>query len=140
VSQLWSWLYVRRATSFAAMTDIAKDLRGDWRASLHARAPGNRDRAGLGQAAQMAAGLEDGRRSRPSTFPKTAARFAFRPGRLHAVCSFCHTGTQRLVRNLTSGEIVGQIMLARDRIGAAGPSAEDPRGCPPLSARSPTSC
>src|SRR6202521_160112 len=31
-------------------------------------------------------------------------------------CSFCHTGTQRLVRNLTSGEIVGQIMVARDRL------------------------
>ena len=40
-------------------------------------------------------------------------------------CSFCHTGTQRLVRNLTAQEIVGQILLARDRIGdwsgAAGP-------------------
>jgi 23S rRNA (adenine2503-C2)-methyltransferase len=38
-------------------------------------------------------------------------------------CSFCHTGTQRLVRNLTAGEIVGQIMVARDRIGdwSAGP-------------------
>jgi 23S rRNA (adenine2503-C2)-methyltransferase len=32
-------------------------------------------------------------------------------------CSFCHTGTQRLVRNLTAGEIIGQIMLARDRLG-----------------------
>src|SRR5260370_28263265 len=32
-------------------------------------------------------------------------------------CTFCHTGTQRLVRNLTAGEIVGQIMVARDRLG-----------------------
>jgi 23S rRNA (adenine2503-C2)-methyltransferase len=32
-------------------------------------------------------------------------------------CSFCHTGTQRLVRNLTAGEIVGQVMIARDRLG-----------------------
>jgi 23S rRNA (adenine2503-C2)-methyltransferase len=32
-------------------------------------------------------------------------------------CSFCHTGTQRLVRNLTAGEIIGQIMVARDRLG-----------------------
>jgi 23S rRNA (adenine2503-C2)-methyltransferase len=32
-------------------------------------------------------------------------------------CSFCHTGTQRLVRNLTAGEIVGQVMLARDDLG-----------------------
>ena len=32
-------------------------------------------------------------------------------------CTFCHTGTQRLVRNLTAGEIIGQILLARDRLG-----------------------
>ncbi len=32
-------------------------------------------------------------------------------------CSFCHTGTQRLVRNLTAAEIVAQLMVARDRIG-----------------------
>src|SRR5664280_1565173 len=32
-------------------------------------------------------------------------------------CSFCHTGTQRLVRNLTADEIVGQVMVARDRLG-----------------------
>ena len=42
-------------------------------------------------------------------------------------CSFCHTGTQRLVRNLTAGEIVGQVMIARDRLGdwpgQAGPAA-----------------
>jgi 23S rRNA (adenine2503-C2)-methyltransferase len=47
-------------------------------------------------------------------------------------CTFCHTGTQRLVRNLTAGEIVGQIILARDRIGD-WPGAEAPseaRGLP----------
>jgi 23S rRNA (adenine2503-C2)-methyltransferase len=46
-------------------------------------------------------------------------------------CSFCHTGTQRLVCNLTAGEIVGQIMLARDRLGDwPGAVADDPRGIP----------
>jgi 23S rRNA (adenine2503-C2)-methyltransferase len=46
-------------------------------------------------------------------------------------CTFCHTGTQRLVRNLTTAEIVGQVMLARDRI-ADWPGAEpdDPTGLP----------
>ena len=43
-------------------------------------------------------------------------------------CTFCHTGTQRLVRNLTPGEIVGQVVLARDRLAdwqrAASPSGE----------------
>ena len=32
-------------------------------------------------------------------------------------CSFCHTGTQRLVRNLTAGEILGQVLMARERLG-----------------------
>ena len=42
-------------------------------------------------------------------------------------CSFCHTGTQRLVRNLTAGEIVGQILVARDRLGD-WPGTERARG------------
>ena len=46
-------------------------------------------------------------------------------------CSFCHTGTQPLVRNLTPSEIVGQIMVARDRIGEwPEAEADDPTGLP----------
>ena len=46
-------------------------------------------------------------------------------------CSFCHTGTQRLVRNLTAGEIVGQILLAKDRVGDwPGAEAENKTGLP----------
>ena len=45
-------------------------------------------------------------------------------------CTFCHTGTQRLVRNLTPGEIVGQVMVARDRLGdwppRTPPSGDEP--------------
>jgi 23S rRNA (adenine2503-C2)-methyltransferase len=41
-------------------------------------------------------------------------------------CRFCHTGTQTLVRNLTAGEIVGQVMLARDKLGE-WPSPQDER-------------
>lgn len=42
-------------------------------------------------------------------------------------CRFCHTGTQSLARNLTAGEIVGQVLLARDRIGDHDRTAETPR-------------
>ena len=47
-------------------------------------------------------------------------------------CSFCHTGTQRLVRNLTAGEIVGQILLAKDRVGdwPGAPEPENTTGLP----------
>ena len=61
-------------------------------------------------------------------------------------CSFCHTGTQRLVRNLTSAEIVAQLIVARDSIGD-WPHATPPEGaqektsCPPTAAAScRTSC
>ena len=56
-------------------------------------------------------------------------------------CSFCHTGTQRLVRNLTPGEIVGQVMVARDRLGDwLGAERAKARGClSRASAASPTS-
>ena len=63
-------------------------------------------------------------------------------------CSFCHTGTQRLVRNLEPEEIVGQILLARDRIGdwpgasgAPGRRLSDSAAhASGMTARSPTSC
>ena len=56
-------------------------------------------------------------------------------------CSFCHTGTQRLVRNLTAGEIVGQVMVARDRLGEwLGAERLKEPGCRPrATASSPTS-
>ena len=56
-------------------------------------------------------------------------------------CSFCHTGTQRLVRNLTAGEIVGQVMVARDRLGDwPGAQRADGAACrPTATAASPTS-
>ena len=51
-------------------------------------------------------------------------------------CSFCHTGTQRLVRNLTAGEIVGQVMVARDRLGTGSvPNACVLRACRPKASR-----
>ena len=57
-------------------------------------------------------------------------------------CSFCHTGTQRLVRNLTPGEIVGQVMVARDRLGdwpGGTPPGRRDRARPTAAASSPTS-
>ena len=57
--------------------------------------------------------------SKPCSFPsRAAARFVF-PRQVGCTlnCRFCHTGTQKLVRNLTPGEIVGQLMIARDALG-----------------------
>jgi 23S rRNA (adenine2503-C2)-methyltransferase len=126
VQQLWHWLYVRGVQSFAEMTSVSKELRAvldthytlarpevvaeqvsvdgtrKWLLRLPGEVPGERphevecvyipesDRGTLCLSSQVGCTL---------------------------TCSFCHTGTQRLVRNLTPGEIVGQVVVARDRLG-----------------------
>ena len=125
VQQIWHWLYVRGATSFDVMTSVSKEVRATldrhytlarpevvaeqisadgtrkWLLRLPGEHPGENphevecvyipetDRGTLCLSSQVGCTLN---------------------------CSFCHTGTQRLVRNLTPGEIVGQIMVARDRL------------------------
>ncbi|MGD9845654.1 MAG: 23S rRNA (adenine(2503)-C(2))-methyltransferase RlmN [Variibacter sp.] len=134
VQQLWHWMYVRGVTDFDAMSSVSKVLRAElarhftldrpevaaeqisvdgtrkWLLTLPGEHPGEKphfvecvyipetDRGTLCVSSQVGCTLN---------------------------CSFCHTGTQRLVRNLTPGEIVGQIMVARDRLGdwlAAAPA------------------
>jgi len=122
--QLWHWMYVRGAQTFADMTNVSKDMR----TQLEARFTVDRPEVVAEQVSN------DGTRKWLLRLPGDAA------GRAHEVecvyipetdrgtlcvssqvgctlnCSFCHTGTQRLVRNLTAGEIVGQVMVARDRL------------------------
>ena len=134
--QVFHWLYHRGVTDFAAMTDIAKDMR-PW---LEARFVIGRPEVVLSQHSN------DGTRK---WLLKTADdheyEMVFIPDESRGTlcvssqvgctlnCRFCHTGTMRLVRNLTPGEIVGQVMLARDALGewpkgnmdGFGPGADD---------------
>jgi 23S rRNA (adenine2503-C2)-methyltransferase len=126
VSQLWGWLYSRGASDFNAFTNIAKDLR----AGLAERYELSRPEIVTEQISN------DG--TRKWLLRLKASRPGERPPEVETVyipeadrgtlcissqvgctlnCTFCHTGTQKLVRNLTAGEIAGQILLARDRIG-----------------------
>jgi 23S rRNA (adenine2503-C2)-methyltransferase len=122
--QLWHWIYVRGAQSFAEMTNVSKDMR----AALEQHVTVDRPEVVAEQISN------DGTRKWLLRLPGDGV------GRAHEVecvyipetdrgtlcvssqvgctlnCSFCHTGTQRLVRNLTAGEIVGQVMVARDRL------------------------
>ena len=118
--QVFHWLYHRGVTDFSAMTDIAKDMR-PW---LEARFVIGRPEVVLSQHSN------DGTRK---WLLKTADdheyEMVFIPDESRGTlcvssqvgctlnCRFCHTGTMRLVRNLTPGEIVGQVMLARDALG-----------------------
>lgn len=126
VQQLWHWMYVRGARSFDEMTNVSKTLRAELDKYFTV------DRPEV-VAEQIS---EDGTRKWLLRLPSGHA--AERPHEVECVyipetdrgtlcvssqvgctlnCSFCHTGTQRLVRNLTAGEIAGQVMIARDRLG-----------------------
>ena len=126
VQQIWHWMYVRGATDFSLMTSVSKDLR----AELERRFTLARPEVVAEQVSV------DGTRKWLLRLPGEVA--GERPHEVECVyipdedrgtlclssqvgctlnCTFCHTGTQRLVRNLTAGEIVGQAMVARDRLG-----------------------
>ena len=126
VQQLWHWIYFRGFTSFDAMTSVSKELR----AALAEHYTLERPEVVAEQVSV------DGTRKWLLRLPGEVA--GERPHEVECVyipdtergtlcvssqvgctlnCSFCHTGTQRLVRNLTAGEIVGQVMAARDRLG-----------------------
>ncbi|HZO44774.1 MAG TPA: 23S rRNA (adenine(2503)-C(2))-methyltransferase RlmN [Xanthobacteraceae bacterium] len=125
VQQLWHWIYVRGARDFETMTSVSKDLRAVLAQHFTLARPDV-------VAEQVSA---DGTRKWLLRLPGADGE---RPHEVECVyipetdrgtlclssqvgctltCSFCHTGTQRLVRNLTAGEIVGQVMVARDRLG-----------------------
>jgi 23S rRNA (adenine2503-C2)-methyltransferase len=134
VSQLWSWLYVRGATDFAVMTDIAKELRGELAESFTLERPAIvTEQVSMDGTRKWLLRLDDGREVETVYIPEEDRGTLCISSQVGCTltCSFCHTGTQRLVRNLTAGEIVGQIMLARDRIGDwPAAKAEDKRGLP----------
>lgn len=125
VSQLWHWLYVRGVSSFDDMFNISKELRSRLAECFSIARPEI-------VTEQIS---NDGTRKWLLRFP---SRGAGRPVEIETVyipeegrgtlcissqvgclltCSFCHTGTQRLVRNLTAEEILAQILVARDSLG-----------------------
>jgi 23S rRNA (adenine2503-C2)-methyltransferase len=118
--QIWHWIYNRGATDFALMTDIAK-----------AQQPWLAERFVIGRPEVVEAQVSsDGTRKWLLRAPDGQDyEMVFIPDADRGTlcvssqvgctlnCTFCHTGTMRLVRNLTPGEIVGQVMLARDGLG-----------------------
>ena len=120
VNQIWQWVYVWGVRDFALMTNLAKDYRAlladcfvialPQVVSRHVSADGTRK-----YLVRIAGGHEVETVYIPEEDRGTLC-ISSQVG-CTLTCSFCHTGTQKLVRNLTAGEIVGQIMLARDDLG-----------------------
>jgi len=134
VNQLWSWIYVRGVTSFDAMTDVAKELRSALAENFSLERPQIvTEQISVDGTRKWLLRLQPQGAEVKSPEIETVYIPEADRGTLCISsqvgctlnCTFCHTGTQRLVRNLTAQEIVGQILLARDRIGD-WPGAEAP--------------
>ncbi len=130
VNQLWSWMYQKGAKSFDEMTNLSKDFR----ALLAENFIIGRPEIVTKQVS------EDGTRKyllRIAGGHEVEAVYIPEANRgtlcissqigCTLTCTFCHTGTQKLVRNLTAGEIVGQIMVARDDLDEWGKDPGDKR-------------
>ncbi|MGA9323985.1 MAG: 23S rRNA (adenine(2503)-C(2))-methyltransferase RlmN [Xanthobacteraceae bacterium] len=138
VQQIWHWLYVRGVESFDAMTTLSKELRAEL--SEHytlARPEIAAEQISVDGTRKWLLRLPGEVADRPNDvecvyIPETDRGTLCVSSQVGCTlsCSFCHTGTQRLVRNLTPGEIVGQIVLARDRLNdwqrAAAPAGTEP--------------
>src|SRR5258708_11495341 len=133
--QLWHWMYVRGAKDFDAMTSISKEMRSQLVQHFTVDRPevvaeqvsndGTRKwllRLPSGDAHEKAHEVEC------VYIPETDRGTLCVSSQVGCTltCSFCHTGTQRLVRNLTAAEIVGKLMWARDALGE-WPSPQDDR-------------
>ena len=135
VAQLWQWIYVRGHADFSRMSNLGKELCARLEADFTVERPEIVEE-------QISS---DGTRKWLFRFP---SRGAGKPVEVETVyipeddrgtlcissqvgctltCTFCHTGTQKLVRNLTAGEILMQLMVARDRLGDF-PHKDAPQG------------
>jgi 23S rRNA (adenine2503-C2)-methyltransferase len=137
VQQLWHWIYVRGTQDFAEMTSVSKDLRAtlDMHFTL-ARPEMVAEQISVDGTRKWLLRLPgESQGGRPHEvecvyIPETGRGTLCLSSQVGCTltCSFCHTGTQRLVRNLTPGEIVGQVMLARDRLGDFSNAASPTEG------------
>jgi len=148
-SQLWHWIYFRGARDFDAMTNVAKEMRERLAACFSLERP----EVAIEQVS--ADGTKKWLIRLPADHPgekpvEIETVYIPEAGRgtlcvssqvgCTLSCTFCHTGTQRLVRNLTAAEIVAQLIVARDRLGE-WPGATPPRksGLPDLRTQDPNS-
>jgi 23S rRNA (adenine2503-C2)-methyltransferase len=120
VGQIWQWVYHWGIRDFAAMTNLAKDYRALLAEAFVLELPEvvTRQVSADGTRKYLVR-IAGGHEVEVVYIPETDRGTLCISSQVGCTltCSFCHTGTQKLVRNLTAGEIVGQVMLARDDLG-----------------------
>ncbi len=125
--QMYSWVYAKGVTDFENMTNLSKDLRGRLAESFRIGRPGvNVDQQSIDGTRKWLLDFEDRNAAETVYIPEPDRGTLCVSSQVGCTltCAFCHTGTQRLVRNLEAGEIVAQVMLARDHLGE-WPSAKE---------------
>ena len=119
-NQLWEWIYNKGVKSFDEMTSISVAFREELKEKY------NIDRPSISVAKNSIDGtskwllkMEDGSEIESVHIPEEGRGALCVSSQVGCslTCTFCHTGTQKLVRNLTAAEIVGQFMVARDELG-----------------------
>ncbi|MDO5705092.1 MAG: 23S rRNA (adenine(2503)-C(2))-methyltransferase RlmN [Paracoccus sp. (in: a-proteobacteria)] len=117
VGQIWQWVYHWGVRDFAQMTNLAKDYRALLAEKFEIAVPEvlTRQVSGDGTRKYLLR-IAGGHEVEAVYIPEETRGTLCISSQVGCTltCSFCHTGTQKLVRNLTAGEIVGQVLVARD--------------------------
>ncbi|WP_434615057.1 23S rRNA (adenine(2503)-C(2))-methyltransferase RlmN [Tabrizicola sp. M-4] len=120
LGQIWQWVYHFGIRDFGAMTNLAKDYRALLAEHFVIEVPEvvSRQVSADGTRKYLVR-IAGGHEVETVYIPEENRGTLCISSQVGCTltCSFCHTGTQKLVRNLTAGEIVGQVMLARDDLG-----------------------
>ena len=128
--QLWHWIYYRGVSDFAEMTTLSKAFRARLAESYEVRRPKvvqeQKSRDGT---IKWLLAFPDGQEVETVFIPEDDRGTLCVSSQVGCTltCKFCHTGTQRLVRNLSPAEIVGQVMIAKDALGEWPAPAEGRR-------------
>ena len=118
--QLWHWIYHRGATDFVQMTSLSKAFRERLGETYELRRPAmSRGLTSVDGTRKWLLRFADGQEVETVHIPEADRGTLCVSSQVGCTlnCTFCHTGTQALVRNLGPAEIVGQIMVARDALG-----------------------
>lgn len=118
--QLWQWLYFHGETDFEKMSNLSKDLRKKLSENFFISRPKVvTEQISVDKTHKWLLEFSDGQRVEMVYIPEEdrgAVCISTQVG-CAVGCRFCHTGSQKITRNLTAAEIVGQFMLARDVYG-----------------------
>ena len=119
--QVWHWLYHKGVTSFEEMTTLSKKVRAQLGQTFSIKRPMVSEKQTSSDGTiKWLLKFEDGAKAETVFIPEEDRGTLCISSQVGCTlnCSFCHTGTQRLVRNLSSSELVGQILIAFDELSA----------------------